>query len=275
MGNALPRNEPSDPRPPWVGLRVALGAVVCLAAVFALDGWLRFFVLPAYRRSERKKIAAFNRATKMWGRTLFTMARWAVGLRVTLEGNVPESGRFLVVANHQSSLDIPLLITVFRNLDLKFVAMEQLRHGKPVISLVVRHGGLAVVGKKNVGEDLAALVRFAADLPRYGGSPVIFPAGGLEREMGARRFYLAGIEVLRRGSGLPILPVAIDGMAKAPSIGQLLRIAGARVTVRISDPIPPEEAARDPRAAYERLEKTIYDHVAEMRGDGEGAAAEP
>ena len=163
-----------------------------------------------------------------------------------------------MVANHQSSLDIPFLITTFRALNLKFVAMEQLRHRKPVISIVLRHGGSVCVGKKNVGEDLVALTRFAAELEGVEGSPVIFPAGGLERDQGARRFYLAGIEVLRRGSRLPILPVAIDGMSKAPTTGGLLRLAGARVTMRIGEPVSYEEAGRDPRATYQALEEWIY-----------------
>ena len=245
-------------RAPWIWLRVALGLLVVTVSALTLDLWLRCFVLFAYRRDESKRLAAFNWATRVWGDVLFGAAAWAVSLDVKVEGNVPEAGRFLIVANHQSSLDIPFLITTLRAQNLKFVAMEQLRRGKPVISIVLRHGGSVCVGKQNVGEDLAALTRFAAELSRLDGSPVIFPAGGLERDQGARRFYLAGIEVLRRGARLPILPVAIDGLSKAPTTGSLLRLAGARVTMRIGEPIPFEDAGRDPRATYVALEKWIY-----------------
>jgi len=245
-------------RAPLIWLRVAAGFLAVTVSALALDLWLRFFVLLAYRRDESKRIAAFSRATRAWGDVLFAAAAWAVSLDVKIEGHVPDAGRYLVVANHQSSLDIPFLITTLRTLNLKFVAMEQLRHGKPVISIVLRHGGSVCVGKKNVGEDLAALTRFAAELERLEGSPVIFPAGGLERDQGARRFYLAGIEVLRRGARLPILPVAIDGMSQAPTIGGLLRLAGSRVTMRIGEPVPFDVAGRDPRATYAALEEWIY-----------------
>jgi len=245
-------------RAPLLWLRVAVGGLAVIAAALAIDLWLRFFVLLAYRRDAAKRIAAFGRATRAWGDVLFAAATWAVSLDVRIEGHVPKAGRFLIVVNHQSSLDIPFLITTLRALNLKFVAMEQLRHGKPVISLVLRHGGSVCVGKRNVGEDLAALTRFATELAGIEGSPVIFPAGGLEREHGARRFYLAGIEVLRRGARLPILPVAIDGMSEAPTTGDLLRLAGARVTMRIGEPVSYEEAGRDPRATYLALEEWIY-----------------
>jgi 1-acyl-sn-glycerol-3-phosphate acyltransferase len=244
-------------RPSWLRVRVAAGYVVVVAAAAAIDLALRFGVLPFTRAGSAARIGAFNRATRAWGRILFGAARWAVGLEVVVEGRVPDSGRYLIVANHQSSLDIPFLITTFSRLNLKFVAMEALRRGKPVISIVLRHGGSVTVGKTNVGEDLAALTRFAGEVERYDGSPLIFPGGGLERGEGARRFHLAGIEVLRRGSRLPILPVAIDGMAAAPTIGGLLRLAGARVTMRIGDPVPFDEADRNPRAAYDALERWI------------------
>ena len=238
-------------------LRIAAGFVVVIAVALALDLWLRVCLL-LYRGDDVARVAAFGRVVRLWGDVLFGCARWAVRLDVTVEGTIPSSGRYLVVANHQSSLDIPFLFTTLRALELKFVAMESLRTGKPVISMMIRHGGLVCVGKTNIGEDLAALTRFAADMERYGGSPVIFPAGGLERDHGARRFYFAGIEVLRRGSRLPILPVAISGLAQAPSIGGLARLAGSKVTMRIGAPVPFEEVGRDPRAAYEALEQTIY-----------------
>ena len=236
----------------------------------ALDVWLRFWVLIRYRRRQAEKIACFNRVAWAWGRALFSTVRWAVRLRIAVEGEVPSKGRFLIVANHQSSFDIPLLITLFRPLNLKFVAMEELRRGKPTISLVLRHGGFAIVGQQNIGQDLAALARCAANLEQFDGSPVIFPAGWVERDQEARRFYLAGLEVLRRGSRLPILPVAIAGMERAPSFRSIARAAGSCVTVRISDPIPCEVAGKDPRATYLRLEEKIYGDVAEIRAGARG-----
>lgn len=250
----------------WRRARVAFAFFAAAAAAVAIDLWMRWILL-VYRSDAPKRIAALNRGGRAWADAMFGIARRVMGMDVAVEGNVPASGRFLIVANHQSSLDIPFLMSTFRSLNLKFVAMESLRHGKPVISLVIRHSGFVCVGKKNVGEDLAALTRFASELPAFDGSPVIFPAGGLERDQGARRFYLAGIEVLRRGSRLPILPVAIDGMAAAPTIGGLALLDGVRVRMRIFDPIPFEDAGADPRGTYESIEERIYAAVASFRGD--------
>ena len=101
-------------RAPLVWLRVAAGGLSVIVVALAIDLWLRFFVLVAYRKDSVKRLAAFNSATRLWGDVLFAAARWAVSLDVRIEGRVPESGRFLIVANHQSSLDIPFLITTLR-----------------------------------------------------------------------------------------------------------------------------------------------------------------
>jgi 1-acyl-sn-glycerol-3-phosphate acyltransferase len=175
-----------------------------------------------------------------------------------------------VVANHQSSLDVPLLITKLHRLRPKFVAMERLRFGTPAVSLLLREGGSVFVGKTNPARDLAGLARFAAGLAEFDESAVIFPAGGLQRDRDAPPFHLAGIEVLRRGGRLPILPIAIEGWREAPTIGLLANIAGGRVTLRILEPIDWNPDEPDPRASLRRLEDLIYRNVAEMR-----AAAEP
>ncbi len=241
-----------------VWLRAGAGLAACAVAAAALDLWLRFWVLLHHRANERERIRAFNRAVRIWGRTLFGVARWATGLQVSIQGRVPTEGRFLVVANHSSSLEIPLLVTVLGSLNLKFVAMERLRNWRPFISLVLRHGGFVIVRKERLGEDLSRLQRFGSELARLDGSPVIFPAGRLARADAAPAFHLGGLEALRRSSRLPLLPVAIAGLERAPSIAQIPRLAGARVVVRILEPASWQAADRNPRSAYRQLESAIY-----------------
>lgn len=192
-------------------LRAAPGLAACAIAATALDAWLRFWVLLRHGANEQERIRAFNRAVQIWGRALFGAARWATGIEVSVRGRPPTEGRYLVVANHSSSLDIPLLITVLPSLNLKFVAMERLQSWRPFISLVLRHGGFAIARKEHAGEDLSRLQRFGSELARLDGSPVIFPAGRLARADVAPAFHLGGLETLRRSSRLPLLPVAIAG----------------------------------------------------------------
>ncbi len=271
-----------SPSPDAFGSRVryAVGFGVTAAAAAALDLWLRLAVLRRFAPGHPRRIAGVERVVKAWGRAVFGIARSFLRLEVRVEGAPPATGRYVVVSNHQSSLDIPLLITTLATLDLKFVAMEQLRRGHLVISPVLRNGGGAFVKKESLSDDLVELTRFGREVGRGSGCPLIFPEGGISRDGVLRPFRLAGIEAVRRASGLPLLPVTVDGLWSAPSIKEYRRLTGARLTVRIGVPVPFETIERDPRGAYDAIESGIRSNLREIRGEGEsqeagGAAALP
>ena len=245
--------------------RVAAGFIVCAGTSLALDAWLRLWALPRHPRGSAGRRDAFRWVSAVWGRVVTRAVRWAARLTVVVEGTVPDDGRWLLVANHQSSLDIPFLISTFPAQDLKFVAWKELERGLPLVSLVLREGGSVCIGGTTPGQDLAALATFAAGLGPSDASAVIFPAGWLERDQPAQPFQLGSLEAVRRVSGLTILPVAIAGLERAPSIGSILGIAGARVTIRVGPPLPAEVVDADPRAAYGALQEAIYGAVRELR----------
>lgn len=252
-------------RRPIAAARVVITLVLTLLVTGSLDLWVRWGVLP-FRRTPEGRVAAFNRLARLWGIVTFGIPRALLGFRVRVEGPPPASGRCFVISNHQSSLDVPLLCSLFRGQNLKFVAMEELLHGKPGVSLALRHGGFAVVAKQDLGVDLAHLDEFGRNLARFEGSPAIFPEGKRTLDGEVLPFHLAGTEIIRRRAKLPIVPVTIDGLWPARTIKELDRVIGADVTVRIHDPIPHEEIEKDPRAAYARIEARIRADIDEIRG---------
>lgn len=251
-------------------IRHGVGLAVTAATALGLDLWLRVAVLYRFRRDDARRDAGVARVARTWGTVVFGLARFFLGLRVRIEGTVPSSGRFLVLSNHQSSLDIPLLISTLRGLDLRFVAMEKLRYGHPVISAVLRHGGAAFVKKEKLSDDLVELTRFGREVDRLGASALIFPEGGIARDGTLRPFRLAGVEAVRAATGLPILPVTVDGLWPAPTIKEYARLAGALVTLRVGEPIPTEALSSDPRRAYESIEASFGRNLEEMRADATG-----
>ena len=250
-------------------VRHGVGIVVTAATALLLDLWLRVAVLHRFRHDETRKAAGITRVTKTWAAAVFGLARFFLGLRVRIEGAVPSAGRYLVVSNHQSSLDIPLLISTLRALDLRFVAMEPLRRGHPVISAALRHGGAAFVKKESLSDDLVELARFGRVVDRLQASALIFPEGGLARDGALRPFRPAGIEAIRAVTGLPLLPVTVEGLWPAPTIKEYVRLMGARITVRVGDPVSAESVDSDPRGTYERIETSMRGNLEEMRRDGE------
>jgi 1-acyl-sn-glycerol-3-phosphate acyltransferase len=247
-------------------------AGVCLFLVLlqgiVFEVWIRLALLRRRRAKEEQRVAALNRLIRLWGASNLRIVEATLGARLRLLGRPPAGGRYILVSNHQSSLDCPLLIAVFRAQNLKFVAKEELRHGKLAVSAALRHGGSAFVGKESVGEDLAALARFGRDMARFDGSPVLFPEGWRATDGSLLPFHSAGVEAVRRASRLPLLPVVVDGLHSTPTIFGIHRLVGATVTLSILDPLPGEEVERDPRGAYREIEARMWRSLEETRSGG-------
>lgn len=238
-------------------LSILISALVCEQGV-------RLALLLGYR-NERRKIRIINRMVRLWGVSTFWAVRVLLRLKLRIEGELPRSGRFFIISNHQSSIDIPMLISVLRRLNLKFVAMEELRYGKPGVSLGLRHGGFAFVAKRDIEEDLAELRRFGSQLERYDGSPAIFPEGRRTDDGELLPFKFAGTNAVSDSSGLPLLPVTIEGLWKARTIKEFELVVGNTVTVRISEPLSPTAVRQQPQQAFRQVERTIRDNLSDIR----------
>lgn len=251
-------------RPAFGKGRSAATLLVVLLASWIVDLRARAAVWIRFRNDEAGRVRAMNDLIRWWGGACCRACGFFLRLRLEVEGRIPRSGRFLVLSNHQSTLDIPYLIHVFRGLNLKFVAKSDLVKGRPGVSAAIRWGGFAVVAKRSLGEDLHALQAFARDLERFDGSAMIFPEGIRSFDGSIGPFQFAGAEIVRRNGRLPILPVVLDGMAGARDITRLHRAIGSTVRVRVLEPIAFEDEA-DPRALADRIEDLFRETLQAMR----------
>ncbi len=128
------------------------------------------------------------------------------GMDVSGAGAGVLHGRCVIVANHASWLDAPVLLAWLPP-DVTFVAGEVFRRQR-VAGYLMRRIGVEFVERSDPGQgvsDTGRLVEVAA-----GSSIVIFPEGGLSREPGLRPFHM-GAFVVAVESGLPVFPLAITG----------------------------------------------------------------
>lgn len=254
---------------PWKLLFHKARAITTLLGVLVialvLEVWLRIWILPIYKASRGSYVDGFNGIIRAWGVSTWWVTRVCLGLKVKVEGNVPDSGRYVLITNHQSSTDIPALMSVLRRLNLKFVAKEELKYGKPAVSAALRNGGFAFVAKRNRDEDLKRLREFGRDVKRFHGSPAIFPEGIRTFDGDLRSLRWAGTKEVLESSRLPILPATIDGLWKARTIKELHLLVGSRVTFRVGEPIPFETYLNDPDRVLQSVEESIRTDLVAIR----------
>ena len=205
--------------------------------------------------------------TKVMKLLLLTLTRW----RVRGKQNVPREGPLIVVANHLSLADPPLLSASMPR-RIVFMAKEELFGWHPLSPLVRSFGTIRV--RKNLA-DRRALTQARQVLSR-GMALGMFPEGSRSRDHTLQPAY-PGAALLALNTSTPILPVAITGTEKVGGMGWLLR---RRIEVNIGQPFSlTSDPAQDRKQQIAQGTDIIMRHVAELlppeyRGKYGGEAAQ-
>jgi 1-acyl-sn-glycerol-3-phosphate acyltransferase len=185
----------------------------------------------AIKRTKAQQLAydAFRVAARALG-------VWLYGLRVEGRENWPGQGGALVCANHQSMFDPPLVgLTCPRRMN--YLARNTLFR-VPLLAPLIRF--LDAIPIDREGGGLAGLKETLRRL-RAGEQVLIFPEGTRTRDGEVAPLKPGFIAVARR-SGVPLVPVGVDGAYQAwPRTSPFPR--GGRIAVVIGEPISPEHVA--------------------------------
>jgi 1-acyl-sn-glycerol-3-phosphate acyltransferase len=211
----------------------------------------------------------------------YQLMRWLVVwpvFRLLLRGrtagaaNVPTRGGLVVVANHGSHLDPPLLSCALRR-PVAFMAKEELFR-VPLLGPLIRACGAYPVARG--GSDREAL-RTACRRLQDGWATGVFLDGTRQTD-GRVRQPQPGAALLAARTGLPLLPVAIINSHRALGPGgEGLRLVP--VHVRIGTPIPPPASTR--RADLDAVTEAAQAQINALLDEGLiktpllGATAEP
>ncbi len=165
------------------------------------------------------------------------VARFALSAlaRVTVEvdGELPQEGPLIVVANHMSNADPPLVagwLTPMLGRQMHILAKEALFVG-PVGAILRRLGATPV---KSGGSDIEAY-RVALGVLDRGEVLCIFPEATRSPD-GVMAEPKPGVAMLATRSGVPILPVGVSGSDRFLGRGAKFPRIGSRITLRVGRP---------------------------------------
>ena len=144
--------------------------------------------------------------------------------------HLPRTGGVLVVANHQSFLDIPILAAAAPR-HVAFVARASLEESR-FLKWLMRESGVVLIRPNT--PDRAALEGMIAHLVA-GDCVAVFPEGTRTRD-GQLGDFRAGAAVAARRARVPVVPACIQGAFEAWPRSRALPLP-RRVRVRFGEPL--------------------------------------
>ena len=204
--------------------------------------------------------AHYHHGSRVWAKLLL----WLTGIRVRVQN--PEAieaviarGPFIVASNHQSVVDILVLLHVVP-FQFAFFTKRTL-FVIPVYGWYLWAAGYIPVNRQDPRSAYRSIEAAARKIDK-GVSLVIFPEGS-RSENGALGRFKSGFIRIAEKTEAPILPVAISGSHQIVPKGSVL-MNPAEVTITVGSPIDVRAEMLNNRDERSRVVTEVRDNIATM-----------
>lgn len=184
-----------------------------------------------------------------------------LGTRYTFRNQqqLPTDRPLIIVTNHQSMYDIPPIIWYMRKYHPKFVSKIELGKGIPSVSYNLRHGGSALINRKDPKQSIAELQKLGKYIETNNRSAVIFPEGTRSRNGVPKPFRTTGLKVMMKNApSALIVPISINNSWKLLRYGKFPMGLGSHVTFDVHQPL---ENSGNPDELITQIENLIVSGI--------------
>lgn len=125
---------------------------------------------------------------------------------------LPIDRSVILVSNHQSMYDIPMLMWECRSRDVGFIAKRELARWIPSISLALRRLGSVLIDRKDAAGAVQQIEAFGRAKETARQVAAVFPEGTRARDGVIKKFKMTGLKALLETMPSAVVqPVAIRG----------------------------------------------------------------
>ncbi len=200
----------------------------------------------------------FDRSGRVYfwsGRTWTRFSLFVCSITMKIKGleKVDPYGNYILVSNHASMFDIPVMMNTFPHIRIMF--KKELSY-VPFWGWALRWGHHIMVDRGKGTEAMKSLDRAANDV-RSGGQVLLFAEGTRTRD-GRLLPFKRGAFSLAAKSGVPLVPVTINGSYKILPKGSF-DIRPAEIEILIDDPIETKDITT--REAEIQLMNTVKEII--------------
>ncbi|MBU2949797.1 1-acyl-sn-glycerol-3-phosphate acyltransferase [Tamlana agarivorans] len=186
-----------------------------------------------------------------------------LGTRFTFSNpyNIDSNQPLIIVSNHQSLHDIYPITWYMRKHHPKFISKIELGHGIPSVSYNLRHGGGALIDRKNPRQSLPALMKFGEYIENTKRAAVIFPEGTRSKNGEPKPFQTRGLEILfKKIPSATVVPITINNSWKMLKYGNFPMGLGTHITFTVHKPLKVSTFVNK-QDLIDRIEQTITNSI--------------
>lgn len=236
-------------------------------ALLVADPVQRFLVAPWVRFAPSRRRAILTRWQRIMQRAVFWHVGKVGGARLPELPRIPGEPGTLILMNHQSLLDIPVVVGAVEGAYPRIVTRKRYSRWIPLISHMVRLYQYPVVDPTaNSAEMKRALVQIR-DAARTSDVPLaVFPEGTRTKDGEIGRFRTRGLRIILRQRSWTVWVLVADGFWERAKFkhfsGGMADIDGR---VALKGPFAWDDPKADPEPFLERMRGVMVEELARLR----------
>ena len=181
-------------------------------------------------------------------------------VRFTETYPIPKNTSIIFVANHQGLFDITPMIWYLRKYHTKFVSKIELGKGIPSVSINLRHGGAALINRRDPKQALTELKKFGQRVHDNKWSAAIFPEGTRSVTGKPKKFSFNGLKMLvKYNPEAYIVPITINNSWKVFKYGKFPLGMFNKITINTHKPLKIDSLPVD--ELLQKVEATIVSQI--------------
>jgi 1-acyl-sn-glycerol-3-phosphate acyltransferase len=250
----LSSNMRHSPRQIFRSIRVWIASVALIAA------WLPLLAISRLFERDRN-VMRTGLLFRRLGRAL-TSVNPSWKLEIDGPDTLPERRAYVVLSNHQSLADIPLISNL--KWEMKWVGKKEL-FDTPYIGWMMKLSGDIPVDRKNARSG-ARMLLTAMEYLKRGCSVMFFPEGTRTKDGTVGRFNDGAFHLAIKAQ-VPILPIAVEGSHRCLPKHSWIFGEPATVKMKVFEPVETTGlSSEDVAALREQVRLVIIQQIAAWRG---------
>jgi 1-acyl-sn-glycerol-3-phosphate acyltransferase len=252
-----------------VKFRGILAIGITLVGFVIFDGIQRLVITPLVWLRPSNRTVVLTQWIRMLAWFLITVPKSIGGARIQALPKIPAEPGLLILMNHQSVFDLPLVVAAVQGGYPLVVTRERYTRWIPVISHLVRLYRYPVVNPVAHAGTLRGMIKKLRETARTAEQPLmIFPEGTRTKDGEIAPLKVRGLELVLRTRPWKVCVVVGDGFWQFAKMKDLLGgMSSLRGKMEVAGVLEWDDPKGDPEVFAGEVRRLMVSKLAEMRAE--------